>query len=176
MNVNQRILFEDAVNPVIEFRRDMDRALRDWFSPQPSRTVSQFIPACDIEEYDDHYLMTVEVAGVKKDDIKMEIVENQIFILGERKPDTRKKTENQIHSERQYGKFHRAFTLPAGINSATVEANFQDGLLQVIIPKSESTKPRQIKIGSGNSPSSFFGRILNQTKEKDDGNLERAAS
>lgn len=179
MLTHNRLFWDETVNPVIEFRRDVDRALRGWLNSEQTRNPPQFSPPCDIEEYDDHYLVTVEVAGVKKEDLKMEVIENQICVTGERRADSRKRNEGQIHSERQFGKFQRIFTLPAGINSSTVEANYQDGLLQIIVPKSESTKPRQIKIGSGNSPSSFFGRILNQTKEKEvhhPPDLERAAS
>lgn len=180
MNTNNRMtLWNETVNPVLDFRRDFDRLFNDWFSPQGARNTVQFVPACDVEERDDHYLLTLEMAGVKKEDLKIEVVENQILISGERKVESRKKSDGQVYSERQYGGFQRAFMLPAGIDSNAVEANYQDGVLQVIVPKAESAKPRKIEISNGNSGSKFLGRFLNQSKEKEENystNSERAAS
>jgi len=166
MNTNNQMkLWNEGLSPILDFRRDFDRLLNDWIFPQSTKSSTQFMPACDVEEYDDHYLLNLEMAGIRKEDLKMEVIENQILISGERKAETRKKADSQIYSERQYGKFQRAFTLPAGIDSSAVEANYQDGVLHIIVPKAESAKPKQIKIGSG-SLGSRFSRYLNQPKEQ----------
>jgi HSP20 family protein len=158
-----------------DFRRDFDRLFDEWSAParRELRTESHFVPACDVEEQDDHYLLTLEVAGVKKDDIKMEVVDNQILISGERRNERRKKTEGGIYSERRFGKFQRAFALPAGVDAVQVEASFQDGVLHILVPKAETAKPRQIKITNGGFGSKFFDKFLNQSKEKEDQNLSR---
>jgi HSP20 family protein len=182
MNTNNKmILWRDSLNPFIDFRRDFDHLINDWLTPNPERQPAghQFVPACDVEEHEDHYLLTLEMAGVKKDDIKMEVVNNQLFISGERRNETRKNEDRHLYSERRYGKFQRTFALPLGLDSSTVEANYQDGILRILVPKSESTKPRQIKITNGSGGSKFFEKFLKHQKEKDEpisSQSERVAS
>ena len=105
--------------------------------------------------------------------LHMEVVDNQILISGERRYEGRKQAEGGIYSERRFGKFQRAFSLPAGVDAAQVEANYQDGVLHIVVPKAETAKPRQIKITNGGLGSKFFGKFLNQSKEKEDQNLSR---
>jgi len=159
-------LWKDTFNPATEFRREFDRLFDDWLTPTTRglRTASHFVPACEVEEQYDHYLLTLEMAGVSKDNIKMEAVDNQIVISGERQSDTRKQS-GLTYSERRFGKFQRTFALPVGVDVSQVEANYQDGILRVVIPKAESAKPRQIKIGNGSVASKFFGKFLNSPKE-----------
>ncbi|OFZ20526.1 MAG: hypothetical protein A2X94_10860 [Bdellovibrionales bacterium GWB1_55_8] len=92
---------------------------------------TEWQPACDVEETDDHYLLSLETPGVARDQIKLEVLENRVQISGEKK---------------RAGKFQRTFTLPAGVNVDKVEASYQDGILTVRIPKPEAALPRQIKI------------------------------
>lgn len=170
-------LWTQDFNTMSDFRRDFDRLFDEWLTParKELRTESHFVPVCDVEEQDDHYLLTLEMAGVKKDDIKMEVVDNHIVISGERRNESRKQAEGGIYSERRFGKFQRTFTLPAGVDAAHVEANYQDGVLYIVVPKAETAKPRQIKISNGSLSSKFFGKFLNQPKEKEDLNLSRTA-
>lgn len=167
-NKNGMTLWRDAFSPVNEFRREFDRLFDDWLTPSTYglRTESHFVPACEVEEQGDHYLLAIEMAGVKKDDIKMESVDNQLVISGERRNETRRKEEGQTYSERSYGKFQRTFALPLGVDVSQVEANYQDGILRIVIPKAESAKPRQIKISNGSGGSKFFNRFLGQPTKK----------
>src|SRR4051794_21680826 len=89
-------LWANDFNTVSDFRRDFDRLVDDWLAPKRRelRAESNFVPACDVEEQEDHYLLTLEVAGVKKDDIKMEVIDNQILISGERRNENRKQIES----------------------------------------------------------------------------------
>lgn len=155
-------------NPLTELRREMDQLFDDfWTTPTTTRFDQNWHPACDIEENEDHYLMTLEMPGVPRDQIKIECVDNQVTISGERKRESHKTEKSQSYSERQYGRFHRSFTLPAAVNAEKVEANYQDGILRLYIPKAESAKPRQIKITNG-SGTGFFGKLLGQPKEKEE--------
>jgi len=141
MNSNHGLnIWRDAWSPVSDLRREFDRLFDDWTSPAPRglRTESTFVPACDVEEGEDHFLLTLEMPGMKRDDIKLEVNDDQLTISGERR-----------YSERRFGKFQRSFALPPGIDTTRVEANYQDGILRIMVPKAESSKPRQIKIGSG---------------------------
>jgi HSP20 family protein len=159
MNTNNGLnIWRDTWSPVSDFRREFDRLFDDWTAPS-------FAPACDVEEADDHYLLTLEMAGIRKEDIKLEFNDGQLMISGERRNETKQKREGQWYSERRFGKFQRSFTLPAGIDADKVEANYQDGILHVMVPKAESSKPRQIKITNGAGGSRFFGKFLGQAKE-----------
>ncbi len=168
MNTNNGLnIWRDTWSPVSEFRREFDRLFDDWASPATARglrTDQSFVPACEVQEEGDHYLVTLEMAGIKKEDIKLELNDGQLTIFGERRHDSKKKEEGQWYSERRFGKFQRTFALPAGIDANRVEANYQDGILQVLVPKAESSKPRQIKISSGNT--GFFGKLLGQPKSE----------
>jgi HSP20 family protein len=152
-------------NPLFDLRREMDRLFDDFWTPTTTQTENAWHPACDVEENDDHYLMTVEMPGVPRDQIKIECVDNQVTISGERSSDQKK---SKAYSDRYYGKFYRSFTLPAGVNADKVEANYQDGILRLYVPKAESAKPRQIKITNG-SEKGFFGKLLGNTPKEKEG-------
>ncbi len=108
------------------------------------------------------------MAGIPKDQIKIEVQDRQLIISGERKAEESKSEKGVRYSERNYGTFLRSFSLPVGLNSEKIEANDQDGVLRVLIPKAEGAKPRSIKINSGNT-ASFFGKLIGQSSpmEKD---------
>lgn len=159
-------LWRDNWSPMSEFRRDFDRLFDDWATPVVApalRTEQSYMPVCDVEELSDHYLLSLEMPGMKKEDIKLEVHEGQLTVSGERQTESSQRQESQRYSERRYGKFQRSFTLPVGIDADKVEANYQDGVLRIVVPKTESAKPRQIKIGNGGSR--FFGKFLTQPKE-----------
>lgn len=159
-------------SPFSELSHEMGKIFDGfWIAPSATRNLkemdAQWIPACDVEEADNHYLISVEMAGVPKDQVKVEFHDNQIVISGERQNETKRKGTGQWYSERRFGKFQRAFTLPAGIDPEKVEANHQDGVLRVYVPKAESAKPRQIKITNGISASSFR-RLIGQSSTKEE--------
>lgn len=159
-------------SPLTELRREMDKLFNDfWSAPTVSRIQqmdSQWNPACDVEEEEDHYLINLEMAGVPKDQIKVEVQDSQLVISGERSHESKKKEDGLWYSERRFGKFQRSFTLPAGVDPDKLEANYQDGMLRLYVPKAESAKPRQVKITNG-SGTGFFGKLLGQSpKEKEE--------
>jgi HSP20 family protein len=163
--------------PLADFRREMDGLFDDFFStPRNQREVSRvWTPACDVAEEDGHYMLSIEMPGISKEDIKIEMANNTVTISGERRFENKKKEGSAWYGERRYGKFHRSFTLPAGIDADKVEANYQDGVLQLIVPKAESAKPRQIKISGGTG---FFGKLLGDPRKKEEehtSNKERVA-
>lgn len=156
--------------PLADLRREMDRLFDDFWSVPTNRSWStterEWNPACEVEESNDHYLLSLEMPGIPRDQIKLEVVDNQIMISGERHAESKKKETDQWYTERHYGKFQRTFTLPAGVDATKVEANYQDGILRVYVPKAESAKPRQIKIANG-SGTGFFGKLIGQSSAKE---------
>lgn len=160
-------------HPWLDFHREMDQLLSDfWGVPAQRATtdpLSTWSPACDIEEHDQHFLITLETAGVPKDQIRIDFQNDQIVISGERSSETKRNDKGSSYTERRYGKFRRAFALPPGIDAAKAEAQYQDGVLSVYLPKAEVQSVRSLKIGERGAPG-FFGKskALDSKKEKEE--------
>jgi HSP20 family protein len=103
-------------------------------------------PALDISERKDAYLVTVELPGVKLDDLTITLEDGMLTIQGERRF-AEDSSEQQFHRvERRYGAFRRSITLPAHVMADAVEASVEDGVLQIIVPKAEEAKPKRIQV------------------------------
>jgi len=103
-------------------------------------------PAVDLYEKDDHFVIKAELPGVDKKDIAIDLKDRVLTLSGERSYENEVKEENYYRKERSYGKFQRAFTLPAHVDSDKIKAEFNDGLLQIEVPKPEQQKPKQVTI------------------------------
>jgi HSP20 family protein len=108
--------------------------------------LSAFRPPVDIIDTDEAFLIHVELPGVKKENVSIEMKENILTLKGERVEEKKYAQGSYYRSERTFGKFERSFSMPAMINPDTIRANFNDGVLEVIVPKPEEQKPRQITI------------------------------
>jgi HSP20 family protein len=111
-----------------------------------------FLPPVDISEDDHNIILKAEIPGMKAEDLNISLENNVLTISGERKFKNEETKENFHRIERRYGKFARSFTLPAGVDAAKVNANFEDGLLNITLPKREDFKPKQITIGVNKGP------------------------
>lgn len=129
---------------------------REWTSPfarlaksfedyAPAR-ASRLSPAVDLTENDHNFIVTVELPGVKKEDVTVELQDDVLTIHGEKKSEREEKTERTHWLERTYGSFSRAFTLPPAAIGEEMKASFKDGVLTIEIPKKEQAKSRQISI------------------------------
>ena len=103
-------------------------------------------PAVDLFEKDDHFVIKAELPGVDKNDIKVDLKDRVLTVSGERNSDNEVKEENYYRRERSYGKFQRAFRLPADVDSDKIKAEFKDGVLQVEVPKPEQAKAKEVTI------------------------------
>ena len=145
--------------------RDLDELFEELTPFSTRRETSLgFAPVCDIEETGTHYLMSFDLPGVKKDDIKIDIVDNQLVVSGERKQERKVDEKSRYFAEKTYGRFQRTMTLPAQVNADKIEAQYEHGVLQVAVPKSETAQPRQIKIGEGKG--GLFSKILGKTEQE----------
>lgn len=144
---------------------EMDRFFDDWGSPVLARSYDErsFAPASEFIEADEHFILSLDVPGMKKDDIKIEMSENTLTVSGERKRETTDKNEKIQRYEKSYGFFKRSFALPSSIDADKVEAHYEDGVLELYLPKSVSAKPRSIQIQSGKT--GVFERLLNTKKD-----------
>jgi HSP20 family protein len=103
-------------------------------------------PPVDISERKDAYVLTVELPGVKVEDLEIAFQDGLLTIQGERSL-TQDSTDEQFHVlERRYGLFRRSITLPLHVQADAIEASTEDGVLQVVVPKVEEAKPKRIKV------------------------------
>src|SRR6266496_3200829 len=140
---------QDELNPMIhQMSSLLAQALGQRQAPAASSTPA-WAPALDISERKDAYLVTVELPGVKLDDLQITVEDTLLTIQGERHF-AHDSSEQQYHRvERRYGAFRRSITLPAHVMADMVEASFEDGVLQIVVPKAEEAKPKRIQVRPG---------------------------
>jgi HSP20 family protein len=124
----------------------LTRLLDDMFGERSQ--AGALAPAMDVNESDDLYVITLEVPGVAKDDVTVEVHESVMTIRGQKKSEREEKQEKSRWVERRYGAFSRSFTLPSNADPDRVKAAFKDGVLTIEIAKLEETKPKVISIKS----------------------------
>jgi len=108
--------------------------------------LSGWMPAIDLYEDKDHFHLKAELPGMKKEDIEIAIHEGVLTLSGERKLDTQCQNAEVYRSERALGRFQRTLTLPAQVSAEKVKAQYKDGILTVVLPKAEESKPKHIEI------------------------------
>ncbi len=110
--------------------------------------ISAFTPTVNSRETSDAYYIEIDLPGVKKEDIEIDVKDNVLTVSGERKVKDEMKEENYYKIESRYGKFVRSFTLPKNANIDKISANSENGVLEIKIPKLEAVKkePKKIEI------------------------------
>lgn len=109
---------------------------------------NNFTPATDIVERDNNYLLSVDLPGMKKDDIKIEVQDGMLVISGERQSEQKTETDKFQRNEKTYGFFKRTFSLPKSVDSNNIQAHHQDGVLEITLPKSQEVKTKKIEINN----------------------------
>lgn len=107
---------------------------------------SVWMPAIDVAETDDEYVVKVELPGVNKDDVRITVQENILTVRGEKKRENERKESNFHRVERSYGSFQRSFTLPTTVRADKIDATYKEGLLTITLPKAEEAKPKAIDV------------------------------
>ncbi|MEQ1875241.1 MAG: Hsp20/alpha crystallin family protein [Bdellovibrionia bacterium] len=118
-----------------------------------------FQPRSDVEEFEGHYLVSIDLPGIPKEDVKIEVIDDRLHVSGERKSERKDKKSYA----RSYGKFEQTFSLPSHVDASKIEARFDNGVLQLALPKVEAAQPRKVEIQAGEK-AGFFDRFLNKTK------------
>lgn len=135
----------DPFDELALLRNRMDRLINrmsDEFEESP--TVAKWAPTTDVLETKDSLIIRAELPGMTEKDINVEVENGVLTIAGERKFDEETKEKNYHRIERAYGKFVRTLTLPTNVDSETIKATFNEGLLELTIPKKEESKPKKI--------------------------------
>jgi HSP20 family protein len=136
---------------------DLERRLATLFAGREARgnggqealTVTQWSPLVDILEDEKEYLIKAELPEMKKEDVRLTVENDVLAISGERKFEREEQNKKYHRVERAYGSFVRSFSLPEDADESKVSADFNDGMLQVHLPKSVKAKPKAIEIQVG---------------------------
>jgi HSP20 family protein len=131
--------------------------LHDQWQGATGASTRAWAPALDISEGKDAYLVTVELPGVKLDDLEIALEDGLLTIRGERHF-ANDSSEEQFHRvERSSGAFRRSITLPAHVEADAVAASIEDGVLRILVPKTEEAKPKRIQVNPGGPMEAIAG-------------------
>ena len=130
-----------------ELGEEMDRAFR---GVAPSTQLEPWAPAVDVRQCDGDLVVTAELPGLKKEEVKVELTDEALIIQGERKQEHKEDHEGFHRWERSYGQFYRSIPLPEGAKTEQAKAELTDGVLKVSVPVAEAKKKtRQIPVEQG---------------------------
>jgi HSP20 family protein len=138
----------DPFRDLVTLREKMNRLFEEAYSSQGERDLvsSSWTPSVDIYETEHHLVMTAEIPGIDEKDIEIKIEDSTLTLKGERKFEKETKEENYHRIERAYGSFYRSFSLPPYIDQDKIEAEHENGVLKITMPKKLEAKPRQVKV------------------------------
>ena len=120
---------------------------------------SGFTPPVEVctDRNRNNYCIRVALPGVKPDEVNLEVHGNTLAISGERKFEDQREENEYLQREFSYGRFERTITLPEGVDTNNVRANFDNGMLEITAPISESARPRRIQVGRGSEQRTLTG-------------------
>ena len=129
---------------------EMNRLFNTVFDgPTPNgATMRRWMPAMDLLESGDHFVLRADLPGMNEDDVKIELEDSTLTISGERTTERESENEGFYRAERATGTFSRSLTLPKGIDPEAVSARFDRGVLEVRIPKPAERQPHRVRIGA----------------------------
>lgn len=127
-------------------RRDVSRLMDDLFRLPITELPSTHFPPADVTEDADAYTVSVEVPGVRKEDIHISVQENTLSLRVTKTSDMKDEGKNYRHVERFYGTFERHFPFASSIDASKIQATYKDGVLQIGLPKAENARERKIEV------------------------------
>lgn len=132
--------------------RDLQREVDDIFDQFFGRTRGDgsssavWAPQTDLSETDDAFHIRLDVPGLEKEDISINLQNNTLTVSGSRSSERTEEDEEYVRVERAFGNFHRTFTLPDAVDAENIEAAYDNGVLTIDVPKTEESTRRQIEI------------------------------
>jgi HSP20 family protein len=129
------------------FRREMDRMMEDFFGGGDGGERHEwYLPRANITESDKDYVITLDLPGVKSEDVSVEFKDGELWITGERKLESEHEGKTFLCSDCQYGAFRRIISLNEAVKADKIHAEYKDGVLRLTVPKDESVQPKRIKV------------------------------
>jgi HSP20 family protein len=126
----------------------MYRLYTNLFDTPTIAGARRWAPATDLVEHEDHYLVTADLPGLKPEDVTIDVSDGVLTISGERSIDREAKDGGYVRVERASGSFVRSLRLPKGTDADGIEASFEDGVLQIRVPKPVAVLPKRIEIAA----------------------------
>ncbi len=131
-----------------DLQREVDDIFDEFFGGDDSDQSASAVwsPRTDLSETDGAYRLRIDLPGLSKDEIDINVQNNALTVRGERESTQTAEEEEYVRVERAFGTFHRTFTLPNAVDAEEIEAAYEDGVLTINVPKAEGSTPRQIEI------------------------------
>lgn len=139
----------DPFRDLVTLREKMNRLFEEAFTSRGEEKdliASTWTPSVDIYETENALVLTAELPGLDEKDIEIKIEDNTLTLRGERKFEKETKEENYHRLERSYGSFYRSFTLPNYIDQDKIQAEHENGILKITMPKKPELKPKKVKV------------------------------
>jgi HSP20 family protein len=132
------------------FQDQVNRLFHDAFEATSDQaSLTTWAPAVDIFENEQELVVKADLPDVQPGDLDIRVENNVLTIRGERKFEKKENENNYLRVERTYGAFSRSFSLANTVNAEAIKAEYQNGVLELHIPKREEAKPKQIKVHVG---------------------------
>jgi HSP20 family protein len=146
----------EPVRELNSLQQEMNRLFSTFFDTPTggngTASARRWIPAMDLVETEDHYVLTADLPGLGQEDISLEFEGDVLTLSGERKAEQTERKDGYYRIERASGAFSRSLTLPEGVDPDAVKATFEKGVLEVQIPKPEQRRPKKVAIQVGDAP------------------------
>jgi HSP20 family protein len=139
----------DPFREVVALQNRVNSLFRDLNEGEDPVAAASFVPAVDIYEDAKKIVLKLEVPGIEEKDLDIRVENHTLTVRGERKFEAEEKEQNFHRIERRYGSFYRAFTLPSTVDTESVQASYNAGVLKLELAKKPEAQPKQVKINVG---------------------------
>ena len=132
--------------------RDFERIFGTLLLPAIWRRLpaeeKEWMPAIEMFEKEDKFVVKAELPGMKEEDVDVSVTDGTLTIKGERRAEDEVKEENYYRCERSYGSFFRSIGLPSIVDTGKIKAHYEDGILEIDLPKAAEVKPKKITVAT----------------------------
>lgn len=135
----------DPFRDLEELQDRVNRLFQERMTARGETRERSWTPVVDVYESEDSIVLLAELPGMSREDIDIEVTSDSLTIRGERKFEVDEQ-KRYVRVERPYGPFSRTFAISTPVNTQTVRANYKDGILEIVVPKPEETKPKKIEV------------------------------
>lgn len=155
-----RLIRRDPWREMLSLRSNMDRLFDNFLFDTPSEWQQNVWDlAMDVSENDDEYVVKASLPGINPEDLDITYTGNTLTVKGETRAEEEREGERYHLRERRFGTFQRTISLPSTVNQEAIEANYQDGVLTLRLPKAEEAKPKRISVQSSESSRLIEGKV-----------------
>ena len=137
----------EPAREVDTLQSEVNRVFDAFFGNGSGARAHRWVPAMDLVETEESLVLRADLPGLSKDDVDLEVKDGVLTVSGERKAEHEEKSEGFYRVERAFGRFSRSLTIPDGVEAEGITADFNEGVLEVRIPKPAERQPHRIAIG-----------------------------